>query len=104
MIYNKEKALWYKNLCEKCDYVLQNNLSIERVSISSLHVLNEHPSNLSKYSHLFNKGKGRRIKESFKSALIQIKELLSFYYKKERNNNEPLTETNVVFISHLLNK
>lgn len=103
MIDNKDKILFYKKLCTNCDYVLQNNLSIERVSISSLHVLNEHPSNLSKYNHLFNQKLGFRIKESYKSAIIQIKELLSSYNKKDVSHKEILKETDVVFISHLLN-
>ena len=103
MIDNKDKILFYKKLCTNCDYVLQNHLSIERVSISSLHVLNEHPSNLSKYNHLFNQKVGLRIKESYKSAVVQIKELLSSYYKKDVSHKETLKETDVVFISHLLN-
>ena len=51
MSLNQEK---YEQLCKTCDYILEefsDNISIS--SLPWLHVLNEHPTNLIKYSHIW---------------------------------------------------
>jgi hypothetical protein len=102
MLVNQSRIKWYKELCEKCDIILHKSSSNVRMSISALHVLNEHPSNLAKYSALVNSK--LKLNKSFKSALIQIKELLnSIKYKKLIKAGCKIDETSVVFISHLLN-
>jgi len=45
----------YQQVCDSCDLLLGAvDSTIERVAISWLHVLNEHPVNLARYESLFD--------------------------------------------------
>lgn len=60
----------YYSLCKSCDDILlAKGTSIARMSISELHILNEHPVNLKKYDEIYN--------ESQRTTLNSIKLFIS---------------------------
>jgi hypothetical protein len=98
---NEEK---YRQVCEACDRVLRApGASLERVAIPWLHVLNEHPANLSQYTSLFGQHDFglRRLSSEVKGILSVI---LAFL-KKSSSQQQPLLPPNadVIIFSHLLN-
>ncbi|MBF0119179.1 MAG: hypothetical protein HQK79_10125 [Desulfobacterales bacterium] len=92
----------YHLLCEACDRVLQSTeLTIERVAIAWLHVLNEHPTNLAKYLDLFA-GKHLSPFIGVKSMLLQA--IQCFKLRQRSYSIDCLTNNvDVIFVSHLLN-
>ena len=95
----------YKQVCEACDRVLlAPSSTLERVAIPWLHVLNEHPANLSQYTRLFE-----RQDSGFRGLLSAVKGLLSVanaFLKISPSRRQPLfpPKADVVIISHLLNQ
>ena len=96
----------YKLLCKACDEVLLgSNSKIERVAISWLHILNEHPSNLMKYDGLFKIKTNNYfyIIKFFLQMLLHLKKILKSF--PEWYSSKVLPETaDVVIVSHLLNE
>lgn len=102
----------YRLLCEACDQVLTAPDSrLERVAISWLHVIREHPIFMANYVDLFqpqtdvlvNLGKWRRI---FRRWAGLIRQLLISVYLDSRSwleSNSIHGNIDVLFISHLLN-
>lgn len=95
----------YTALCDACDQVLLTpGRTIERVAIPWLHVLNEHPTNLTRYEGLFG-GKPSESLLGVKSALLTLLQLC----KRRRahpvwHSSVPGVESaDVVIVSHLLN-
>lgn len=94
----------YRQVCEVCDRVLlAPGATLERVAVPWLHVLNEHPANLSQYARLFE-----RHDSGFRGLLSAVKGLLSVaksFLKNATSRRHPLFPPNadVVIISHLLN-
>lgn len=94
----------YRQVCEACDRVLlAPGATLERVAVPWLHVLNEHPANLSQYARLFE-----RHDSGFRGLLSAVKGLLSVaksFLKNATARQQPLFPPNadVVIISHLLN-
>tara|TARA_B100000035_G_scaffold315221_1_gene334516 strand:- start:2182 stop:3693 length:1512 start_codon:yes stop_codon:yes gene_type:complete len=104
MSLNQEK---YEQLCETCDHILEqfaDNIPIS--SLPWLHVLNEHPTNLIKYSFLWEE----RI--AFKEYLRKeiyffviyffyslIASILIYPFNKKKKNSA--LKTDIVFFSHI---
>lgn len=91
----------YRRLCAACDTVLRGpGMSMERLAIGWLHVLNEHPTVLQRYEHLFSGSPGRTPRP-VRSLLYQLKNLVV----RERKQPEPAGDEriDVMFVSHLLN-
>jgi hypothetical protein len=102
----------YHELCDACDTVLlDEDSSIERVSISWLHVIREHPDFLKNYESLFlNKIYTRVIKHISEFIVSKLKNIYHFrWYFIQRpsfwdSSNKELEELDILFISHFLNK
>lgn len=94
----------YRQVCEACDRVLLDpDATLERISIPWLHVLNEHPANLSQYARLFE---GRvspflRLLSAAKSLLSVANSFLKFAASRRQPVLPP--KADVVVVSHLLN-
>lgn len=91
----------YRRLCAACDTVLRGPYtSLERLAIGWLHVLNEHPTVLQRYEHLFS-ASAARTPLPVRSLLYQLKNLVV----RQRVAAEPAEaeRVDVLFISHLLN-
>lgn len=106
------EELQYKDLCEACDRILLAPESgVERVAISWLHVIREHPIFLNNYSDLFESK--RRITDFKIRCVKKIRNLASILrlftlasFKKSRywHESKKLTPNiDFLFISHLLN-
>ena len=93
----------YKQLCAKSDQLLLTpEATIERIAIAWLHVLNEHPSNLAKYSDMIA-GLPPKRGVTLKAALIQLRQWVRGR-KSSGAATEAATHVDVMFISHLLNE
>tara|TARA_B110000037_G_scaffold116090_2_gene133337 strand:+ start:5223 stop:6629 length:1407 start_codon:yes stop_codon:yes gene_type:complete len=97
------KIKYYKNLCKFCDKVLLSKKStLYTHSITSLHVLKEHPVLLSAYF------KNDLIRENKKNSLIKKIYLyfLNFVFEKKnfRLNNTHKKGSKVLILSNLINK
>lgn len=83
---------------------MSEGINIARVAIPELHVLNEHPANLEKYSYFFSP------KKNIAFAFLRLK-ILSFLRLAKAITNPPLQarstkmykNSDVLIISHLLN-
>lgn len=94
----------YRQVCEACDRVLlAPGSTLECVAIPWLHVLNEHPANLSQYARLFERHDSgfRGISSAAKGLLSVAKAFLKFAPFRRRQVLPP--KVDVVIISHLLN-
>lgn len=94
----------YRQVCEACDCVLlAPGSALERVAVPWLHVLNEHPANLSLYACLFKQHDTgfRGLSSAFKGYLSVARSFL----KKATSRRQPFFPPNadVLIISHLLN-
>lgn len=86
-----------------CDHLLlASDATLERIAIPWLHVLNEHPSNLLKYSALFTKAPGGQLL-GVRSALSQVRRWLKSRIRRNDSDGLP-RQADVLFISHLLNE
>jgi len=93
----------YDQLCTRCDELLvKPNVTIERVAIAWLHVLNEHPSNLAKYSDMIA-GLPTERGVALKAALIQLRQWVRGR-KLGGAAAEAASPVDVIFVSHLLNE
>ena len=97
------KIKYYKNLCKFCDKVLLSKKStLYTHSITSLHVLKEHPVLLNAYF------KNDPIRENKKKLLIKKIYLyfLNFIFEKKnfKLNNTHKKGSNVLILSNLINK
>lgn len=94
----------YRQVYEACDRVLlAPGSTLERVAIPWLHVLNEHPANLSQYSGLFKlRASGFR---GLYSAAKSLLSLANTFLKLISSRRRPLLppSADVVIVSHLLN-
>lgn len=105
---DKEK---YLLICKCCDNLLNNqNLTIQRISISWLHVIREHPIILNRYEVLFSKNtfskyfsriKGISVNffRFFLNIVNSIKEKPYFYELGHYNEGE---HVDYLFVSHLI--
>lgn len=94
----------FKSLIEICDRVLlDKEASIVTVSIPWLHILNEHPNSLPKYSELFNKSSFNELKWKLKYSLVRILGFLRLI-KFKRYNPLKFKSKSTVIVSHLLNE
>lgn len=94
----------YRQVCEECDRLLMaSDSSLERVAIPWLHVLNEHPSNLLQYEHLFDRDnkKLHLFFSAIKKLLFAAKALLNSVISQQQTNLPP--KVDVLIFSHLLN-
>jgi hypothetical protein len=93
----------YTQICNICDEILNQDISISRVSISDLHVLNEHPVNLKKYEEIYYKNKNEKL-TSVKKIIIKYIRLVNSYFSYiiAEREAETLKKTDVLIISHLL--
>lgn len=93
----------YSELCSTCDQLLLvPEPTVSRLAIAWLHVLNEHPSNVEKYSGMIA-GLPPKRGVAIKSVLIQL-----WQWMRGRKSGgaatEAATPVDVLFISHLLNE
>lgn len=99
----------YRLLCEVCDRtLLAPDSRIERVAISWLHVIREHPVFLQNYVDLFESGKGmkdlaRRCRRTLRAKAGWIRQLSRTFRFKRPWYGELPEKTDVLFVSHLLN-
>ena len=107
--YSEEK---YRKLCESCDRVLTSQeTDVNRVAISWLHVIREHPIFLNNYLDIIDadyniKSHIIRWLRRFRNLAGWIRQLArSITLKREVwcSTNNDLSETDVLFVSHLLN-
>lgn len=93
----------YNQLCAICDELLVTpNVTIERMAITWLHVLNEHPGNLAKYSDMIA-GLPTEPGLTLKSGLMQLRQ----WVRGRRSvgaATEAASPVDVMFVSHLLNE
>ena len=93
----------YNQLCAICDELLVTpDVTIERMAIAWLHVLNEHPSNLAKYSDLID-GLPMEPGLALKAALIQLRQWVRGR-KSAGASTVVASPVDVMFVSHLLNE
>lgn len=96
----------YKYLCETFDSILlAPDLTVERIAISALHVLNEHPTNLKKYDEIFEGKKFdtlNLIKLNISKALRILRSCSLIFYN--RNFFHTIKKADVLIISHLLSE
>lgn len=102
----------YLELCKACDQILQAQDSTpERVAISWLHIIREHPAFLPKYTALFERRQGlqilfesaKRSAQNFIAYLFRVGKTLITYETNLRALTFQLKTCDVVFVSHLLN-
>jgi hypothetical protein len=95
----------YRQVCEACDRVLlAADSTLERVAIPWLHVLNEHPANLSLYARLYEGyDAGLRTLFSVVKGLISIAISFLKFAPSHRQSCFP-HKADVVIFSHLLNR
>lgn len=90
-------------LCAVCDeLLLAPDAKLERMAIPWLHVLNEHPSNLARYSSLVAPGQGMTLPRA-RSLASQARRWLGSRVHGAAAVSLP-SSADVVFVSHLLNK
>ncbi|MFT5519463.1 MAG: hypothetical protein ACI9IA_000043 [Enterobacterales bacterium] len=101
----------YQKLCKASKKILTaSDVTVERISVSWLHILRAHPSFLSKYSHLFENVhwcmayaklvvKKTRYKCIWFIRIVQSSFMARFNYSKDSQDEH----VDVLFISHLLN-
>ena len=93
----------YDQLCAICDELLLSpEVTTERIAIAWLHVLNEHPSNLAKYSDMIA-GLPAERGVALKAALIQLRQWVRGR-KAGGAATEAASPVDVMFVSHLLNE
>ena len=93
----------YDQLCAICDgLLLAPEATIERIANAWLHVLNEHPSNLAKYSNMIA-GLPTERAVALKAALIQLRQWVRGS-KAGGAAREATSPVDVLFVSHLLNE
>jgi hypothetical protein len=93
----------YNQLCAICDELLVTpDVTIERIANAWLHVLNEHPSNLAKYSDLID-GLPTERGVALKAALIQLRQWV-LGRESGGADTEAASPVDVMFVSHLLNE
>ena len=95
----------FDKLCKTCDRVLKDHLTNERIGIDWLHILNEHPVNLSKYAELFDVSKFNVYKKirSIIATLLQV--LKSVNVRKKWYSSKKLPKcVDVIIISNFINK
>jgi len=93
----------YAELCAVCDaLLLAPDATIERIAMPWLHVLNEHPSNLAKYSGLVSPGRGITL-HRLRSAASQARRWLDTR-KRGADADQLPSSADVIFVSHLLNE
>jgi len=96
----------YNDLCKFCDDIIFENQTPDRVAISWLHVIREHPVFLNQYNNIILK------KNKFvcllKIVYIFFKYIFLFFknikFSKKIISFNHLNKTNIIFISHLLEK
>jgi len=102
----------YQELCESCDRVLlAPEVTIERVAISWLHVIREHPIFLQNYEGLFGPEKNskylaKKIVRNLRFKAGWIKQLGRAFHTDARQGCGPVDNPqgiDVLFVSHLLN-
>ena len=95
----------YRRICEACDRALSaSDTTLERVAIPWLHVLNEHPANLTQYAQLFERRKASL--SDFLGATKRFLSVTKTFMKAlifRRQINIP-PKVDVLIISHLLNQ
>lgn len=102
----------YRSLCEACDRVLlASDSMIERIAITWLHVIREHPVFLANYVSLFEPAKG--IKAIGRQWLRVLYSRAGWFLQLGRasradrlpwaGSNELAGQVDVLFVSHLLN-
>lgn len=102
----------YREICDVCDQILKApDSTIERVAISWLHVVREHPVFLENYSGLFNSGDRtvtylKKLKPWFRNWAGWIRQFGRAFRSNEGQSfgtqNVP-SGVDVLFVSHLLN-
>jgi hypothetical protein len=102
----------YRLLCKTCDRVLlAHDSTIECIAISWLHVIREHPMLLTDYAGLFEPDKemtrsGRKWLGILRSEAAWIRRLIRAFSSTGRHwecHTEPPNQTDILFISHLIN-
>ena len=96
--------LQYKALCEACDRILLHASSnLYTKAIGWLHILNEHPVNLTKYDGVFHSGRAKRFNK-IRSFLLTAKKLVQF--KKTEagwtSSNKLPAVIDVLLVSHIV--
>ncbi len=96
----------YRVLCETCDNaLLAPDSSVERVAISWLHIVNEHPVSLAKYRGIFD--------DRQPEALVAAKSAASTALRAKKTIRSPSgwhvssalsATTDILFVSHILNE
>lgn len=99
----------YRDLCEACDELLAEDASDERVAISWLHVIREHPVFVRQYAHLFDAGKGplRRLAKLSRYGAQAGWRLLQAAWRRSATpwtaSGELPCDIDVLFVTHLVN-
>lgn len=96
----------YLELCNACDEILlDKNAGLQTIAIPWLHILNEHPVNLKRYSPVFsNKSIPRFASINSFLRLLYIKLRIFLCSYKFSFSIYPAEPIDVLFVSHLLNK
>lgn len=101
----------YRLLCSECDSLLQQNN--ETIAIPWLHVQREHPESLKPYEVIFTSKRLssiqfelRIMRRLFTYLGAQVARLIVSFFKRPQaiNNYQNLSNIDVLFISHLVNK
>lgn len=94
----------FKKICVVCDEILLSpRANLVTVCIPWLHVLNEHPSNLKKYTELFDHENENTNPEFTHFIVESIRDWYGIMRSK-RIRFGKRTQKSVIFISHLLNE
>lgn len=98
------KKLEYLELCDVCDTLLsREGVGVERIANSSLHILNEHPTNLDKYERFYS--------EHHNTFFFRFKNLLKHFckilftttsYSGYSCSKKIEDHVDLIFVSHLL--
>lgn len=101
----------YYKLCDICDNILLDNKSTETtISMSSLHIIRDHPVFLKQYDSIYSiNSKKNNINnllfvKYFLSLLKSIFKCKIFFYKYWVSSQELKKSYDFIFISHLLNE
>ena len=96
----------YNELCSVCDEILTSpNSSVVTKSNTWLHVVNAHPATQQKYGNIWDKTNKNSLVSVFPSLARFFKNFSSGQSLPKFHSTDPSTkETDVLFISHLINE
>ena len=94
----------FKQLCSSCDFLLNENPSLERVSNNALHVLRPHPEIIRRYKNIFEDWSFNFLLHFRNIAHVFWTLSCSLVLSKSLDKNVLKNRSSVLIISHLINK